>query len=533
MDDDFDPYHKWLGIPKNQRPPTFYQLLGVSTEEEDPEAVHAASKQRQDYIRQFLTGPNRSHVESLLFQLQEARQTLLSPTLRDAYDSKIGLIHRRQRQPTRYLVYGNPGSHSGAVGEETGLARRLFPILGVIALVLTATAAMTYRNLIGSGKPQVAIGPIAVPAVVPRPLAENPAPQAAPVVNPNPPAIKEKLSLPPEKKAPSKEVASSILPEKAISTKEPDATPQQTNSVKSPPEEPHVTDGPPAGHVITNSIDMKLVLIPAGSFSMGAAATEFDARAKDQPQHSVRITHPFFLGKFEVTRGQFRKFVEEQDFRTQGERDGTGGYGFSGRRSPAFVHHRSYTWKNPGFPQNDEHPVVLVSWFDANAFCSWLSQKESKRYRLPTEAEWEYASRGRSSTRWSHGETLPDLSKFANIADSALSKKYLYAEVTKSLNDEFPFTAPVGKFLPNGFGVYDMMGNVFEWCNDWGSDSYYSSSPKDNPAGPTSGSKRVLRGGSWFQTAVQAKPSYRDHDLPTNSNAFLGFRVVQVLSEKP
>ena len=191
---------------------------------------------------------------------------------------------------------------------------------------------------------------------------------------------------------------------------------------------------------ITNSIGMKLVLIPAGEFMMGSAeSAEEVARAfrdygappaglfKDEhPQHRVRITQPFYLGVHEVTVGQFRKFVEETGYKTDAEK-GTGGIkGAVGvdAKTGEFGSSEEYSWRNAGFEQTDEHPVVNVSWNDAVAFCDWLSRKEGKTYRLPKEAEWEYACRAGTTTRYYYGDDPEGLASVGNVADATAKAKF-------------------------------------------------------------------------------------------------------------
>ena len=142
--------------------------------------------------------------------------------------------------------------------------------------------------------------------------------------------------------------------------------------------------------VETNSLGMQLVLIPPGVFWMGSSQSDSYRKDDELPQHRVRITRPFYFGMCEVTVGEFRRFVEAKAYQTDAERDGQGGFGWDGK---AFVQKPAYTWLNAGFPQTDDHPVVNVSWNDAVAFCQWLAQEEKRAYRLPTEAEWEYACR--------------------------------------------------------------------------------------------------------------------------------------------
>src|SRR5262249_1018949 len=147
---------------------------------------------------------------------------------------------------------------------------------------------------------------------------------------------------------------------------------------------------------LTNSIGMKLILIRAGEFLMGSP--DGDGDDDEHPQHRVRITQPFYLGVHEVTRGQFRRFVDEAGYQTETAQDGKDGWGGK-EEAKKFEQNRGYSWQNPGFEQTDDHPVVNVSWNDVVAFAAWLSRKEGDTYRLPTEAEWEYACRAGTTTR--------------------------------------------------------------------------------------------------------------------------------------
>ena len=173
----------------------------------------------------------------------------------------------------------------------------------------------------------------------------------------------------------------------------------------------------PKANEIANSIGMKLVLIPAGEFMMGgqesaeelvkafAAYNRKPEFFKDEyPRHRVRITKPFYLGKYEVTVGDFRRFVDDSGYKTQAETDGEGGWGYNPQTGQCEGRKPQFNWRNPGFPQTDNHPVLNVTWNDAVAFCQWLSRKEGKTYRLPTEAEWEYACRAETTTRYHNGD---------------------------------------------------------------------------------------------------------------------------------
>jgi formylglycine-generating enzyme required for sulfatase activity len=245
---------------------------------------------------------------------------------------------------------------------------------------------------------------------------------------------------------------------------------------------------------ITNSIGMRLVLIPAGKFLLGSSESDHDANQDEKPQHKVEITKAFYLGKYEVTRGQFRKFVADNGYKTTSEKTG-------GRA----------TWRDPGINQTDEHPVVWVTWPDAKAFCDWLSQKEGKNYRLPTEAEWEYSCRAGTTTRFQSGDNADSLKRVARFG----------------LNYD-QGTAPVGQLEPNAFGLYDMNGNVWEWCADWYDLNYYRSSPAQDPHGPSAGSLRVFRGSTCFGKPRDCRAASRFRGVPASRIDVLGFRVVLV-----
>jgi formylglycine-generating enzyme required for sulfatase activity len=250
----------------------------------------------------------------------------------------------------------------------------------------------------------------------------------------------------------------------------------------------------------------------------------------DMAPHEVRITRPFYMGAHEVTIGQFRRFVEETGYLTEPERDGTGGYGVDlktkawsdGRR-------KEYSWRDPGFPQRDDHPVVNITWADAVAFCAWLSRKEGRTYRLPTEAEWEYACRAGTTTRYSFGDDPELLPKYANTYDASGAREFPeWAKWAVKGDDGYPFTAPVGSFLPNAFGLYDMHGNAWEWCSDWYGEVYYSRSPVEDPQGPETGTLRARRGGGWHVWPMYCQSWYRNYNTPQSRYLNLGMRVVLV-----
>jgi formylglycine-generating enzyme required for sulfatase activity len=271
-----------------------------------------------------------------------------------------------------------------------------------------------------------------------------------------------------------------------------------------------------------NSLDMSLLFIPRGKFQMGSPKDEED-RLDEETLHEVEITRPFYMGKYEVTLGQFKAFVENANYKTEAEKDGKGGRGFDGKE---FVYKPEFTWKNLYFTQKDYQPVTVVSWNDAVAFCEWLSKKEGKTYRLPTEAEWEYACRAGTKTRFNAGEKEDDLKVVGNIADASLKAKWKDVFWAMDWDDGYPFTAPVGRFKANAFGLHDMHGNAWEWCSDWYGEDYYSKSPKQDPQGPASGKERVSRGGAWSTQPKFCRSAFRDWHEPGYRSDCVGFRVV-------
>jgi formylglycine-generating enzyme required for sulfatase activity len=275
--------------------------------------------------------------------------------------------------------------------------------------------------------------------------------------------------------------------------------------------------------IITCAAGIRLTLIPTGTFRMGLP--DEDADNDHKPQHEVRIS-AFYLGVAEVTRGQFRHFVHETKYKTEAEKDGKGGHGWNEERNK-LEQDPKYTWLSPGFEQTDKHPVVNVSWNDAVAFCEWLTRVEGRTYRLPTEAEWEYACRARTTTKYFSGDDEESLASVANVADGTARTKYPNWTWAIVARDGFVYTSPVAQFKPNVFGLYDMHGNVWEWCHDGFDAEYYKRSPKEDPSGPSQAALRVIRGAGWLchphsgfsGSRGRSKPGYRASDL--------GFRVAR------
>jgi formylglycine-generating enzyme required for sulfatase activity/lipoprotein NlpI len=295
---------------------------------------------------------------------------------------------------------------------------------------------------------------------------------------------------------------------------------------------------------ITNSIGMKLTLVPSGEFMMGSKESaeetakffskaygglgSFDFFNDEHPQHRVQITRSFYLGTFHVTRGQFRQFVADTGYKTDAEKgEKPGAWGWDPAKKGGFAFNEKYSWRYVGFEQTDEHPVVNLSWNDAAAFCKWLSKKEGNMYRLPTEAEWEHACRAGTTTRYYCGDDPETLAKVGNVADATFKARFPNVKCTIKATDSYVFTSPVGSFKPNAFGIYDMHGNAWQWCADRYDAEYYAKSPIDDPTGPDFGDVRVSRGGSWNYGPRDSRSAERVRSEPNNRSNITGFRVVR------
>jgi len=288
---------------------------------------------------------------------------------------------------------------------------------------------------------------------------------------------------------------------------------------------------PPATFI--NSIGMKLVLVEEAEVVIGASETDRDAQKDEKPQHRVRISRPYYVAAHETTVGQFRAFVEATGFHTAAENEPSSGFDADAH---VFQYERlGFHWRHVGWPQTDNHPVLNVSWVDCNQFCTWLSKKEGRSYRLPSEAEWEGACRGGEEKRFIASDSVEVLKTLANVQDESLallrprfsnSESSTYLAKAVPWNDGFAFSAPVGSFRPNTLGLYDMLGNAAEWCSDWYGADYYAKSPAIDPAGPANGEGRVVRGGAFLHRPEQCRVTQRIGGRPSYHNYIIGFRVV-------
>jgi formylglycine-generating enzyme required for sulfatase activity len=269
---------------------------------------------------------------------------------------------------------------------------------------------------------------------------------------------------------------------------------------------------------------LEMAYISPGRFTMGSPADEPGHLEHELP-HEVEITRGFYMGVHEVTVAQFEKFALAEAYKTDAE-SGHRGWGYDPELR--WIEERICSWRNPGFAQDGRHPAVLLTWNDAVAFCQWLSRRDGKEYDLPTEAEWEYACRAGTQTRFSSGKDNAGLQGVCNLHDESL---HALLDSNRSgteyarWNDGHAFTAPAGSFRANAFGLCDMHGNAWEWCKDW-FQSDYAKDRRQDPQGPATGTLRVMRGGSLWDSADLCRSAHRNKAAPEYRALNTSFRVV-------
>lgn len=275
-----------------------------------------------------------------------------------------------------------------------------------------------------------------------------------------------------------------------------------------------------------NGAGLTMVLVPPGTFLMGSPEDE-PGRSGSERQHPVTLTRPFYLAKHETTVAQFRAFVAATKYVTDVEKKG-GGHAHDAKA--VWEHRRGVSWKKPGYAgeyvQKDDHPVVHVSHADSVAFCRWLQKEDESglRYALPTEAQWEWSCRAGSGTRYWWGPDEDRSGKVANVGDRALKKVHPeWPRAIMAMDDGHAFCAPVGSYRANGFGLHDMLGNVWEFCG-----SRHGAYPREASTDPGDLGKQEsysVRGGGWSNLPVNCRCADRNSDPPHFGHSNLGFRV--------
>jgi len=253
-------------------------------------------------------------------------------------------------------------------------------------------------------------------------------------------------------------------------------------------------------------VTLDVIWVPAGTFMMGSTFSPQDLAAAyggepehfahELPQREVTVSKGFWMGRYEVTNAQYRRFQPDHSSRD-----------FAGHNL-----------------DGDSQPVVFVSWREAQAFCNWLSELTGEQFTLPTEAQWEYACRAGTDTVRYWGNDDESMGHFANVADRMAKAEWPNWAAVET-TDGYKVTAPVGSFRPNGFGLFDMLGNVHEWCVDYYDSAYYKRGPSTDPHNTAVTTSRVCRGGGWESSAAECRAASRSGDDPDDHYGSVGFRV--------
>jgi formylglycine-generating enzyme required for sulfatase activity len=474
----FDPYHKWLAIPPEEQPPNHYRLLALPLFEWDADVIDAAAEQRTVFLRSFQTGTNAELAERLLNEVSEARVCLLDGKSKARYDTQLKASQQPAQPvaeetvpeeapvplvtPQRSVVSKRPSTRTQS--RRRPAVKPLWQQPWVMATAGALVLLLIVFNLGGDDQK---------PSGSPRgTTASKIDPKQKPKV-PNKKTEKEQqaeLERLAAEKAAAEEATAKAAMEKLAAEKADAKVAAEWAAVavikkQLTPDQRELSDP------IVNSIGMLFVPIPAGHFQMG----------ERDNVHQVTLTKPFYLGAYEVTQAQYENVIG----------------------------------KNPTKKKGADYPVSNVSWTDSMGFCLKLSEQEGVKYRLPTEAEWEYACRAGTTTVLSYGK--------GKLGDYAWYR-------TNAWNVGKKYAQRVGQKKPNPWGLYDMHGNLWEWCQDW-----YGSHPKSSvtdPQGPLKGSRRVLKSASFGSYSHHVRSAARKGDVPSahGSGSYgLGFRVVREL----
>ena len=443
----FDPYYKWLGIPPAEQPPNHYRLLGIVQFEQDADVIDTAASRQMAHLRTFAIGARVHESQRLLNEVATARTVLLDANKKREYDLRL----QAHRPKSNFNPLG------GAVTEPASLSP-----------VVQTPAQTPWRIQSGSrGKRRswyarpwavvflaASIGIVLLVvgnALVSRPDRRN---------------DQTGLARAQPRVQPPAENATATLVKDNSSGPQPAVAPFDPEQARALQAAWAQRLGVPVE--LENSLGMKFVLVPPGEFTMGSAKTA----------HQVTLSQPMFLGVYEVTQQQYQQLMQN----------------------------------NPSHFQAEDHPVDNIAWTDALAFCSALSalsdeRGSGRRYRLPTEAEWEFACRGGNQSVYSFGN------------DPSLVDDYGWHQGNSEKT-----THPVGQKLPNAFGLFDLHGNVWEWCSDFVSEPSWE--PQVDPTGPATGPNRVARGGCWADVAT---PTASRHTTLAVRGKGHGFRVAMTL----
>ncbi len=264
----------------------------------------------------------------------------------------------------------------------------------------------------------------------------------------------------------------------------------------------------------------EMVVVPAGRFQM--EDLQGDGDGDEKPVHWVSVKQ-FAVGRYEVTVGEFRQFVKMTGYQTDAEK-GDGCYVY---KDGSWDYVKDANWRNPYFSQQDKQPVVCLSWNDASAYAQWLTQQTGKPYRLPTEAQWEYAARAGTTTSRYWGNHPDEACRYANVHDKTSKQVNGFSWPHHDCTDGYAKTAPVGSFQPNGFGLFDVLGNVWEWTCSGYESSYEGAEQRCVDKGDSS--LRALRGGAWGTKPWSVRAADRSRDSRDNRYNYVGLRLARLL----
>jgi len=272
-------------------------------------------------------------------------------------------------------------------------------------------------------------------------------------------------------------------------------------------------------HLKDGSLGPEMVWIPAGRFRMGDI--QGGGGGDEKPVHEVSVAR-FAMGRYEVTVGEFGRFVKATGYKTEGEK-GIGCYVY---KDHSWDYLEDANWRNPYFSQKKDHPVVCVSWNDAVAYAQWLSERTGQKYRLPTEAEWEYAARAKTETARYWGNDPDEACRYGNVHDKTSKKENDFSWTHHNCTDGYAKTAPVGHFESNNFGLFDMLGNVWEWtCSKY--ENKYQGEEKQCVGNKNSTSLGVIRGNAWHGSPRVVRAAYRPGNSHDHRSGSVGFRLVR------
>jgi len=491
-----------------------------------PEALDLAKIEVDEFARLEADSPRRPALEheAQSDRNAQARREVLEKAWREQEEysramSELMPARAPRRAPTIAAALLLAAAIVGAVvysyrAERDRLAEAEALRIAAESLERQEAEERARQSGIPAPKPEAATVPQAVEEPVPAPRSDEEARQAA---------AEKARALALKIREEARRQAELAAQAKAMAQAEERAKVVAAKSVQQ--EVPRVAQRP--GSVFQDCADCpRMVVVPAGEFTMGSPASEAGRGVDEGPQRQVQIAQPFALGRSEVTVAEFRRFAEESGYRTEAERDaraqGCSGFIYDAGALPVT------NWRNPGLVQADSHPVLCVSWNDARAYAQWLSRKTGKRYRLPTEAEWEYAARAGGTAARYWGDDPAQACRFANVADQSRIQTWAFGQKHECTDGHY-FTAPVAAYAPNRFGLYDMIGNVWEWTDDcW--NASYGGAPADGTAWAVGDcSQHVCRGGSWSTVPRFARSAARHKNPSDFRDNLTGFRLARNL----